>query len=109
MDRISALRNVEDAIRAFEDGEADLRETERRVATVLRTYATEFEVADRRAFRVVDGPGEGRVVVAGDPAEARERAATLASADAAGGDADGSGSGAADPAVDPADVTVEPL
>ncbi|MXR41741.1 hypothetical protein GRX01_10385 [Halobaculum sp. WSA2] len=94
MDRISALRNVEDAIRAFEDGEADLADTERRVATVLRTYATEFEVEDRRAYRVVDGPGEGRVVVAGTPAEARERAVRLAD----------SGDGET-----PADVTVESL
>ncbi|SHH14713.1 DUF7854 family protein [Halobaculum gomorrense] len=94
MDRISALRNVEDAIRAFEDGEADLADTERRVATVLRTYATEFDSEDRRAYRVVDGPGEGRVVVAGTPAEAREQAVLLADA----GDA-----------VDATDVTVEPL
>ena len=94
MDRISALRNVEDAIRAFEDGEADLADTERRVATVLRTYATEFEVENRRAFRAVDGPGEGRVVVAADPPEARQQIASLA---AIGDD------------VDPEDVTVEPL
>jgi len=94
MDRISALRNVEDAIRAFEDGEADLADTERRVATVLRTYATEFEVENRRAYRAVDGPGGGRVVVAGDPAEARERIASLA---------------AVDNETDPDDVSVEPL
>jgi len=94
MDRISALRNVEDAIRAFEDGEADLADTERRVATVLRTYATEFEVEDRRAYRVVAGAEEGRVVVAGTPAEARERAVQLADSD----DQEA-----------PADVTVEPL
>jgi len=94
MDRISALRNVEDAIRAFEDGEADLADTERRVATVLRTYATEFEAENRRAYRAVDGPGESRVVVAGDPAEARERIASLA---------------AVDNEIDPDDVSVEPL
>ncbi|QZY00614.1 hypothetical protein [Halobaculum rubrum] len=94
MDRISALRNVEDAIRAFEDGEADLADTERRVATVLRTYATEFEVENRRAYHAVDGPGEGRVVVAADPLEARERIASLA---------------AVDDDVDPEDVLVEPL
>ena len=29
MDRISALRNIEDALRAFERGEADLATTER--------------------------------------------------------------------------------
>ncbi|MFC7097487.1 hypothetical protein [Halobaculum marinum] len=86
MDRISALRNVEDAIRAFEDGDADLADTERRVATVLRTYATEFEADDRRAYQVVDGPGEGRVVVAGDSAAARERAVALAEDEAAAPD-----------------------
>lgn len=43
MDRISALRNVEDALRAFERGEADLATTERQVLNVLRTYATDFE------------------------------------------------------------------
>ncbi|MFC6787015.1 hypothetical protein ACFQFH_14355 [Halobaculum halobium] len=94
MDRISALRNVEDAIRAFEDGEADLADTEQRVATVLRTYATEFERDDRRAYRVVAGPGEGRVVVADAPTEAREQVAALA---------------AVDDEVAPDDVTVEPL
>jgi hypothetical protein len=53
MDRISALRNVEDALREFEDGEADLAATERRVVAVLRTYATDFEATDgRAAFRV---------------------------------------------------------
>lgn len=93
MDRISALRNVEDAIRAFEDGEADLADTERRVATVLRTYATEFEVENRRAYRAVDGPCEGRVIVAGDPLEARQQIASLAAIDE----------------VEPEDVTVEPL
>jgi hypothetical protein len=83
MDRISALRNVEEAIRAFERGEADLAETERRVATVLRTYASEFEAADgRAAYRVAAG-GREAVVVASSPAAARERGvAALADADA---------------------------
>jgi translation elongation factor EF-4 len=94
MDRISALRNVEDAIRAFENGEADLADTEQRVATVLRTYATEFDSDDRRAYRVIDGPGEGRVVVAGTPEEACEQAVLLADA------SDG---------TDASDVTVELL
>lgn len=92
MDRISAIRNVEDALRAFEAGEADLAETERRVNTVLRTFATEFEAPEKRAYRAVDGdePGDGTVVVADSPAEARERVAALT--DRA-----------------PADVDVEPL
>ncbi|PSQ05864.1 hypothetical protein BRC97_07920 [Halobacteriales archaeon QS_6_71_20] len=111
MDRISALRNVEDAVRAFEEGEADLAETERRVRTVLRTYATEFDRDDRRAFRVVAGPAEGRVLVAGSPTEARERAVALARGDAVA-DADAEGAGAPDGEVadvSPEDVTVEPL
>lgn len=94
MDRISALRNVEDALREFEDGEADLAETERRVGTVLRTFATEFETPGKRAYRAVvdgsDADAAGTVVVASSPAEARERVGTLADRD-------------------PAEVTVEPL
>jgi len=46
MDRISAIRNVEDALRAFENGDADLADTERRVAAVSQTYATEFDGDD---------------------------------------------------------------
>lgn len=81
MDRISALRNVEEALRAFEDGEADLAATEERVLAALRTYATEFEgeaQASLAAFRAVDGPAEGTVVVASDAREARARVAALA-------------------------------
>lgn len=77
MDRISAIRNVEDALREFEEGEADLASTERRVGTVLRTFATEFETDERRAYRGVGGPGDGTVVVAPSPAAARERIAAL--------------------------------
>jgi Tfp pilus assembly protein PilX len=73
MDRISALRNVEEAVRAFERGEADLAETERRVATVLRTYASEFETADGRAAYRVAADDREAVVVAGSAAAARER------------------------------------
>ena len=81
MDRISALRNVEDALRDFEDGEADLTETERRVVAVVRTYATEFEggeQTDLDAYRASgDGPADGTVVVAASTAEARSRVADL--------------------------------
>lgn len=73
MDRISALRNVEDALRAFEDGDADLAATERRVAAVLRTYATEFD-GENDVFRAVgETPADGRVVVAPSAPAARER------------------------------------
>ena len=82
MDRISAIRNVEDALRAFENGEADLADTERRVAAVLRTYATEFDGEDD-VFRAVGGdPVDGRVVVAPSAPAARERVLALSGVDA---------------------------
>ena len=78
MDRISAIRNVEDALRAFENGDADLADTERRVAAVLRTYATEFD-GDDDVFRAVgEDPIDGRVVVAPSAPAARERVLALA-------------------------------
>lgn len=81
MDRISAIRNVEDALREFEDGEADLAETERRVVAVLRTYATEFEGDGQRDLATYrasgDGPADGTVVVAASAAEARARVSDL--------------------------------
>ncbi|TKX47361.1 hypothetical protein EXE41_05505 [Halorubrum sp. SD690R] len=73
MDRISAIRNVEDALREFEDGDTDLAATERRVAAVLRTYATEFD-GEGDVFRAVgDDPVDGTVVVAPSEPAARER------------------------------------
>jgi len=72
MDRIAALRNVEDALSAFEQGDIDLTGLERQVQAVLRTYATEFNDDRRAVYRV----GE-TVVVADSPAAAREQAATL--------------------------------
>lgn len=78
MDRISALRNVEEALREFETGAADLAATERRVATVLRTYATEFEADERQVYRATgEAPADGTVVVAESRAEARERVRDL--------------------------------
>ncbi|TKX84937.1 hypothetical protein EXE43_16210 [Halorubrum sp. SS5] len=86
MDRISAIRNVEDALREFEDGDADLAATERRVAAVLRTYATEFE-GDGDVFRAVgDDPVDGTVVVAPSEPAARER---VLAASGVEGDPDG--------------------
>ncbi|WP_123623713.1 hypothetical protein [Halorubrum sp. CSM-61] len=77
MDRISAIRNVEDALRAFENGEADLADTERRVAAVLRTYATEFD-GDDDVFRAVgEEPVDGTIVVAPSEPAARERVLSL--------------------------------
>jgi hypothetical protein len=83
MDRISAIRNVEDALREFERGEADLETTERRVLNVLRTYATEFEDGDTCAYRASgDDPADGLVVVASSPSEARERVRDIVGVDA---------------------------
>jgi hypothetical protein len=74
MDRISAIRNVEEALRAFEEGEADLATTEERVLAALRTYATEFD--DETALSAYVGRGDeavaGVVVVASSRAEARD-------------------------------------
>lgn len=82
MDRISALRNVEDALSEFEAGECDLATMERRVRGVLRTYATEF--ADQDAYRAGgDEAAEGVVVLAPSPSEARERVADLVGVDRA--------------------------
>lgn len=107
MDRISAIRNVEDALRAFEDGEADLADTERRVATVLRTYATEFD-GDDHVFRAVGGePVDGRVVVAPSAPAARERVLALSGIGASDGDgaADAADASGAREADSPEDLT----
>lgn len=81
MDRISALRNVEDALREFENGDADLAATERRVAAVLRTYATELD-GDDDVFRARgEDPVDGRVVVAPSEPAARERLLSAAGID----------------------------
>jgi hypothetical protein len=85
MDRISALRNVEEALAAFEDGELDLAGLERDVRGTLRTYATEFE-GELSAYRA-ESTGEdereggdavdGTVVLAGSKQGARERVREL--------------------------------
>jgi hypothetical protein len=80
MDRISALRNIEEALRDFESGESDLEATERRVVGVLRSYATDFEGEEEglRAYQAAgSGRADGLVVVAESEAAARERIADL--------------------------------
>lgn len=78
MDRISALRNLEDALADFESGEADLQATERRVLNVLRTYATDFEDDDLAAYRASGAPrADGLVVVAESSTQARDRVRNL--------------------------------
>jgi hypothetical protein len=81
MDRISALRNVEDALAEFERGESDLASMERQVQTVLRTYATEFEDDRTAVYRVDPADERAVVIVAGSPGAARERAAERVDAD----------------------------
>ena len=86
MDRISAIRNVEEALAAFEAGECDLAELERRVRATLRTYATEFE-GELRAYRATgDDAVDGLVVVASSRDEARERVRELAGREGDDGD-----------------------
>jgi len=77
MDRISALRNVEDALATFEAGECSLSELEADVRGVLRTYAADFE-GELQAYRASgDGDADGLVVLASSSAEARERVESL--------------------------------
>lgn len=78
MDRISALRNVEEALADFEAGESSLPELEREVRGVLRSYATAYD--DRRAWRASGGPSvDGLVVLATSRSEARDRVTDLVS------------------------------
>ena len=77
MDRISAIRNVEEALAAFEAGECDLAGLERRVRATLRTYATEFD-GDLEAYRAGgDEAVDGLVVMAPSRRAARERVREL--------------------------------
>ena len=76
MDRISALRNVEDALADFESGESSLQGLERDVRGILRTYATDFD-GDLGAFEATGGDADGLVVLAASRPEARERIEAL--------------------------------
>lgn len=78
MDRIAALRRIEDAMADFEAGETDLEGCERRVRATVRTFATEFD-GDLAAYRADDGA----VVVAASEREARERVRELTDAESA--------------------------
>ena len=79
MDRIAALRNVEDALSELEAGEIDLATAERRVVGVLRTYVTEYDDADgKSAYRAGrPDPADDLVVVAESAPEAETRARAL--------------------------------
>ncbi len=74
MDRISALRNVERALAAYEAGEVSLPELEQEVRGVLRGYATEYGEGSAWLARG-DERVDGLVVVATSRSAARERAA----------------------------------
>lgn len=81
MDRIAALRNVEEALADLEAGEADLAAVERRVRAAVRTYATEFE-GDLSAYRAtVEDATDEMVVLARTEQDARERVAELTGGD----------------------------
>ncbi len=82
MDRIAALRTVEEALSAFEAGDIDLDTMAARVQGTLRTYATEFEDGQLAAYRARgDAAVEGLVVVAETPMAAREQIADLVDGD----------------------------
>ncbi len=77
MDRISALRRIEENLTDYEEGEVALPELEREVRGVLRTYATSFE-EEAAAYRARGtGSVDGLVVVATSAREARERVGQL--------------------------------
>jgi len=76
MDRISALRNIEDALADFEAGECTLADLEGDVRAILRTYAADLD-GDLSAYRAT-GEGFGElVVVAASPRDAHERVEEL--------------------------------
>jgi hypothetical protein len=77
MDRIAALRRIEQSLAGLEAGEADLDTCEREIRATVRTFATEFD-GDLSAYRA----DSGLVVVAASEREARERVKTLTDIDA---------------------------
>jgi hypothetical protein len=76
MDRISALRNIEDALAAFEEGELTLADLEGDIRGILRTYAADLD-GDVGAYRATGEGFEEMVVVAGSRREARHRVEEL--------------------------------
>lgn len=78
MDRISALRNVEDALSDLESGDADLASVEDRIRGIVRTFATDYD-GDLAAYRAT-GPDaiDGLVVLASSETAARTRIGDLA-------------------------------
>lgn len=82
MDRISALRNVEEALAEFEGGETDLESVQRKVLRIIGIYATEFEDGELAAYRASGADrADGLVVVADSTAQARRRIGDLLDGD----------------------------
>lgn len=77
MDRIAALRRIEEALADYEAGETELETCERQVRSVVRTFATEFD-GELAAYR----SDAGTVVVAESERDARERVEALTDATA---------------------------
>ena len=73
MDRISALRNIEDALTQYENDELSLPELEGEVRGILRTYATEFDEKTTAYRATGDQRAEGLVVVAVSETAARDQ------------------------------------
>ncbi|WP_336327858.1 DUF7854 family protein [Halovenus sp. HT40] len=79
MDRITALRTIEESLTAYEEDELALPELEREVQGILRTYATEFD-EETTAYRASGEPSaDGLTVVASSRTEAREQVEELLS------------------------------
>ena len=82
MDRISALRNVEETLTEFENGEIELATAERQVRNILRTYATSFDADQKTVYSVeVTNRTNDVVVVASSPGDARDNAVSLTDED----------------------------
>ncbi len=79
MDRISALRNIEDALSAYENDEIVLPELEQEVRGILRTYATEFDEETTPYRARGETPADGLVVIATSRTNAREQIEDLLS------------------------------
>ncbi len=82
MDRIAALRTIEEALSKYETEDMALPELEREVQGILRTYATEFD-DETTAYRASGDPSaDGLVVVASSRTDAREQIEELLAAPA---------------------------
>lgn len=77
MDRIAAIRRIEEALADYEAGKTELETCERRVRSAVRTFATEFD-GELSAYRAASGA----VVVAESERQARNRIEELTDATA---------------------------